>query len=790
MAMHNPPGQGLHPYLALSRRHPLLLLPRGDVEEDLLEGGLRQRVTLEPQLCRRRFERTEDGAELDGAALRARLHLEGLVAAVRLDEVRRGEEPCDERRRAAGRLWRPLELDAVAAAVARLEVLRRADHLQPAARHDADPLRERVRLLHVVRSEDERAAALALGADPLPEELARADVDARRRLVEEADARVGGEGDGRDELAARAARELAHRLAHVVLQPELGDDAVAVRAQLRLRHALEPAVRLEVLVQGEPARVGVEEAAELGAVAAQSEDVEQLRADRVAAHPRVATARPQVAGQHREGGRLAGAVGAEQAEAAAVHGEAEVVHRDLARLPHALDPRRGESLAQVLQEQRRANPVRPAARHRLGARALGRHVLVLSGGGRRAGDVSADRPVEALDVDPPEEPEPERQGDAGDGDAEERAGVERRVEVAQRAAVAVVDLDHEGEEVADGRRVWLGRVEERLELRLLGDEVERVEASGDRADRREQREEGEHPEGDVGLAHRRDGEDDGGVHDEDLQHLAHDVADHVVCAVGRLDLAPEEEVEEGEEADRGRAGEQHLEEEGGDGGEGGRGGAHREHHDEHEGAVVPDEQQPDRELAHPAQRGREAHDHHLVVALGDEPLLDKLRDGAEREEEEDEGEDVWRDDGAVREGQVRLRLAHVRQQRGRARERAVAAHTGEQRARDGVQRDGKSRLVRAVVEQAARRGQGRRARAVRPERRRPEGARRGATDRDADAGSVLERRGRVAKGRLERGRAQARLQRARLGRVRERDGAGVCEVGGGALEGVRRGEGH
>lgn len=213
------------------------------------------------------------------------------------------------------------------------------------------------------------------------------------------------------------------------------------------------------------------------------------------------------AGQHREGGRLAGAVGAEQAEAAAVHGEAEVVHCDLARLPHALDPRRGESLAQILQEQRRADPVRPAARHRLGARALGRHVLVLSGGGRRGGDVSADRPVEALDVDPPEEPEPERQGDAykevsrrlregsaseaerrrgaGDGDAEERAGVERRVEVAQRAAVAVVDLDHKGEEVADGRRVWLGRVEERLELRLLGDEVERVEASGDRADLQE-----------------------------------------------------------------------------------------------------------------------------------------------------------------------------------------------------------------------------------------------------------------------------------------------------------------
>ena len=79
MAMHNPPGQGLHPYLALSRRHPLLLLPRGDVEEDLLEGGLRQRVALEPQLCRRRFERTEDGAELDGNFARAAKNIEGLA---------------------------------------------------------------------------------------------------------------------------------------------------------------------------------------------------------------------------------------------------------------------------------------------------------------------------------------------------------------------------------------------------------------------------------------------------------------------------------------------------------------------------------------------------------------------------------------------------------------------------------------------------------------------------------------------------------------------------------------
>ena len=58
-----------------------------------------------------------------------------------------------------GRAGGPLELEAVAAAVAALEVLRRADDLEPPVDHDADAVGERVGLLHVVRREEDAAAA-------------------------------------------------------------------------------------------------------------------------------------------------------------------------------------------------------------------------------------------------------------------------------------------------------------------------------------------------------------------------------------------------------------------------------------------------------------------------------------------------------------------------------------------------------------------------------------------------------------------------------------------------------
>jgi len=76
----------------------------------------------------------------------------------------------------------PLKLETVPSAVDRLKVLWRAQHLQPSVDHDSDPLRERVRLLHVVSRQDECTAAPRLGLDSLPEKLARANVYQRGAL--------------------------------------------------------------------------------------------------------------------------------------------------------------------------------------------------------------------------------------------------------------------------------------------------------------------------------------------------------------------------------------------------------------------------------------------------------------------------------------------------------------------------------------------------------------------------------------------------------------------------------
>ena len=59
------------------------------------------------------------------------------------------------------------------------------------------------RLLHVVRRQHERAAALALGTDALPQELARTHIDAGGGLVEEADLGAWGLQPGRTGLQAR-----------------------------------------------------------------------------------------------------------------------------------------------------------------------------------------------------------------------------------------------------------------------------------------------------------------------------------------------------------------------------------------------------------------------------------------------------------------------------------------------------------------------------------------------------------------------------------------------------------
>jgi post-segregation antitoxin (ccd killing protein) len=128
-----------------------------------------------------------------------------------------------------------------------------------------------------VSSQNERAAAPALGLDPLPQELARAHVNAGRRLVQEAHLRLAGQRDCRHQLAPRAAAQVVDRLVRVVLQPELTQHARAVGLEVRLSDALEPGVEDEMLLQSDAAWV---QPAELRAVAEQLKDLQDLGAHR------------------------------------------------------------------------------------------------------------------------------------------------------------------------------------------------------------------------------------------------------------------------------------------------------------------------------------------------------------------------------------------------------------------------------------------------------------------------------------------------------------------------------
>ena len=66
--------------------------------------------------------------------------------------------------------------------------------------------------------------------------------------------RLEPECDRSHQLALGAARQFGHPLVPVVLQPKLGDDALAVAFELRLRHPLQAAEDLQVPLERDTAR--------------------------------------------------------------------------------------------------------------------------------------------------------------------------------------------------------------------------------------------------------------------------------------------------------------------------------------------------------------------------------------------------------------------------------------------------------------------------------------------------------------------------------------------------------
>ena len=224
--------------------------------------------------------------------------------------------------------------------VAAAELARRPGGDDLAAHHHGDAVGERLRLVHEVRRQHDGLAEVAQRADRRPRLAAGVGVEAGGRLVEEQQVGVAHEREREVEAAPLPARQR-------------GDEVVAARVELHeLDHLVDPpwprvpaGVHLEHLADGEvllQARVLQHDPHALAHRALAVGGV-------VAEHRDLAGVAQPVALEDLDGGRLAGAVGAEEAEhlaggdveADAAHrldavvGLAQVAHSDSVHARHA-----------------------------------------------------------------------------------------------------------------------------------------------------------------------------------------------------------------------------------------------------------------------------------------------------------------------------------------------------------------------------------------------------------------------------------------------------------------------
>ena len=229
--------------------------------------------------------------------------------------------------------------------------------------HDhPDAIGQVLGLVHVVRGQQHRRSGGAQVAHHVPGLAARRRVEARRGLVQEQQLRVAGEGDRHVEAALLAAGELAHALIALPAQPDELDDLVE-RAGVRIVAAvlLDRLGHLEVGLDASGLQHDADPLAE-GVLAPRRVVTE---------HAHLAAVALAMALKDLDGGRLAGAVGAEQ--------RVDLAARDLeVDAAHGLD--RAVGLAQVAHRDRRVarhTPSLAAARAR----------------GREAGSATARRGV-------------------------------------------------------------------------------------------------------------------------------------------------------------------------------------------------------------------------------------------------------------------------------------------------------------------------------------------------------------------------------------------------------------
>ena len=181
---------------------------------------------------------------------------------------------------------------------------------QQAAANERDPIAQPVRLVEVVRGEDDRPARPPQRLDRLADDERRLRVERRRRLVEEDDRRVVEQRPGDRELLLHA---LAERARNVVPplpereEPQVVLDPRCARAGIE---PVEPAEEVEVGA----GRQLVVEPGRLGQDPDPGADLLGMLGDVEAVHRGAPLARLDQRGEQPDRRRLARAVGAEQAE--------------------------------------------------------------------------------------------------------------------------------------------------------------------------------------------------------------------------------------------------------------------------------------------------------------------------------------------------------------------------------------------------------------------------------------------------------------------------------------------
>src|SRR5262245_3934486 len=318
-------GYALHHEPAALEELALVHLPR-EAHEDVLEARIdgAKRQHLDPP---RREALAQDfhdlgaarGTREEGERVRARWRgrdvlqadVQRLAEHAHVVDVRRIAQERERRHeRPADDLQPPVGCNDLLL----LHRVRIAAH-QELAVVDVCHVRAPLRLVHVVRRDEERGALLSEKEEEVPEEAARHGIDPCGRLVEKEYARAVDERAGDGEPLLQAAREAAGHLLLAPLEPGEAQELALSIFRLARRNAVRLAVEVDVLTHRQ---VGVQ-AEFLRDVADRALHRLRLARDVVAAHEGPPGRRGEDAAQHANDRRLPRSVRAEESEYLAGH---------------------------------------------------------------------------------------------------------------------------------------------------------------------------------------------------------------------------------------------------------------------------------------------------------------------------------------------------------------------------------------------------------------------------------------------------------------------------------------